>query len=55
MKRPFSCDTCDSQNNIFEGKPPQNLDFKCQNWKTILNISNIERNNQKSKNLICDK
>ena len=39
MKRPFSCDACDSQNNIFEGKPPQNLDFKCQNWK-ILNISN---------------
>ena len=25
---------------FFEGKPPQNLDFKKQKWKVILNISN---------------
>ena len=37
---PFSCDTRDSQKDIFEGKPPQNLDFKKQKWKVILNISN---------------
>ena len=36
---PFSCDICDIQKDIFEGKPPQNLDFKKQKWKVILNIS----------------
>ena len=37
---PFSCDIRDSQKNIFEGKPPQNLDFEKQKWKVISNISN---------------
>ena len=39
-KGPFSCDVRDGQKDIFEGKPLQNLDFKRQKWKTILNISN---------------
>ena len=38
--RAFSHDVRDSQKDIFEGKPPQNLDFKKQKWKVILNISN---------------
>ena len=25
---PFSCDARDSQKDIFEGKPPKNLNFK---------------------------
>ena len=37
---PCSCDVCDIQKDIFEGKSPQNLDFKKQKWKVILNISN---------------
>ena len=37
---PLSCDIHDIQKNIFEGKPPQNLDFKKLKWKVKLNISN---------------
>ena len=37
---PFSCNVCDSQKDIFEGKPLQNLNFKRRKWKVILNISN---------------
>ena len=37
---PFSCDVCDSQKDVFEGKPPKNLDFKKQKWKVTLNILN---------------
>ena len=37
---PFSCDVCDSQKDVFEGKPLQNLYFKYQMWKVILNASN---------------
>ena len=37
---PLSCDIYDIQEDIFEGKPPQNLDFKKQKWKVTLNISN---------------
>ena len=35
----FLCDVRDSQKDIFEGKPPKNLDFKKQKSKVILNIS----------------
>ena len=40
MNGPFSCDVHDIQKDIFEGKPTQNLHFKKQKWKVILNISN---------------
>ena len=40
VQAPFSCEVRDIQKNIFEGKPPQNLDFKQQKWKVTLNISN---------------
>ena len=52
LVEPFSCDVCDSQKDVFEGKPLQNLDFKYQMWKVILNISNRilqKKKNQKSK------
>ena len=40
LSEPFSCDVCDSQKDVFEGKPLQNLYFKYQMWKVILNVSN---------------
>ena len=40
MYGPFSHDVHGSQKDIFEGKPPQNLDFKRQKWKVILDVLN---------------
>ena len=46
---PFSCDASDNQMDIFEGKPPKNLDFILQKWEIIINILNTTLQQEKTK------
>ena len=50
----FSCDVHDSQKDFFQGKQPQNLDFKKQKWKVMLNISNAIPRRKRTKRVKCN-